>query len=99
MRRTGYDSVAACAQVTESSSYPGVAEWTDYFLHAQATDAQIVGMNVQVDARRARFQALHEQHQVVPAEDGAVIFGGVDLRQLLPERALPECQFLVVQIG
>ena len=60
---------------------------------------QIVGMNVQVDARRAGFQALHEQHQVVPAEEGAVIFGGVDLWQLLPERALPECQFLVVQIG
>jgi hypothetical protein len=56
-------------------------------------------MNVQVDARRARFQALHEQHQVVPTEEGAVIFGGVDLRQLLPERVLPECQFLVVQTG
>ena len=40
-----------------------------------------------------------EQHQVVPAEEGAAIFGGVDLWQLLPERALPECQFLVVQIG
>lgn len=28
-----------------------------------------------------------------------MIFAGVNLRQLLPERALPECQFLVVQIG
>src|SRR5260221_6568835 len=36
---------------------------------------QIVGMNIQMDARRARFQALHEQHQVVPAEEGAVITG------------------------
>jgi hypothetical protein len=53
---------------------------------------QVVGMNVQVDARRAGFQALHEQHQVVSAEEGAVIFGGVDLWQFLPERALPECQ-------
>jgi hypothetical protein len=50
-------------------------------------------------ARRARIQALHEQHQVAPAEEGAVIFSGVDLWQLLPERALPECQFPVVQIG
>jgi predicted phosphodiesterase len=39
MRRTPYNPVAACAQVTESSSYPDVAEWTDYFLHARATDA------------------------------------------------------------
>jgi hypothetical protein len=31
--------VAACAQVTRSSSYPDVAEWTDYFRHARATDA------------------------------------------------------------
>jgi hypothetical protein len=38
-RRTAYDPVAACAQVTESSSYPDVAEWTDHFLHARATDA------------------------------------------------------------
>jgi hypothetical protein len=28
-----------------------------------------------------------------------VIFGGVDLGQFLPECVLPECQFLVVQIG
>jgi hypothetical protein len=37
-RRTAFDPVAACAQVTGSSSYPGVAEWTDYFRHARATD-------------------------------------------------------------
>ena len=29
MRRTAYGPVAACAQVTEGSSYPGVAERTD----------------------------------------------------------------------
>jgi predicted phosphodiesterase len=39
LRRTPYDPVAACAQVAESSSYPDVAEWADYFLHARATDA------------------------------------------------------------
>jgi hypothetical protein len=41
-------------------------------------------MNVQMDPRRGTFQALHEQHQVVPAEEGAVIFGGVGLGQILP---------------
>jgi hypothetical protein len=41
-------------------------------------------MNVQVDPRRARFQALHEQHQVAPAQEGAVIFGGENLGQILP---------------
>jgi len=39
MRRTAYDAQAACALVTEQSSYPGVAEWADYFLHARASDA------------------------------------------------------------
>jgi predicted phosphodiesterase len=39
MRRTAYDLEAACAQVTTASSYPGVAEWADYFLYARATDA------------------------------------------------------------
>jgi hypothetical protein len=60
---------------------------------------EIVGMNVQVDTRLAGLQALHEQHQVGPAEEGPVVFGGVDLWQLLPDRALPECQFPVVQVG
>jgi len=39
MRRIGYDPVAACAHVTRSSSDPGVAGWTVYFLHARATAA------------------------------------------------------------
>ncbi len=51
MRCTAYDSVAACAQVTESSSYPGVAEWTDYFLHAQATDADAPAVMAPRDGR------------------------------------------------
>lgn len=42
---------------------------------------QIAGMNVQVDVRRAGFQTLHEQHQVVPAGESSVMFGGVDLLQ------------------
>jgi putative phosphoesterase len=40
MRRTPYDPVAACALVTEQSSYPDVAEWADYFLHSRASDAE-----------------------------------------------------------
>jgi hypothetical protein len=39
MRHTAYDPEAACAQVIAASSYPDVAEWADYFLHARATDA------------------------------------------------------------
>jgi Calcineurin-like phosphoesterase superfamily domain len=40
LRHTAYDPVAACAEVNAASSYPDVAEWTDYFLHARATDAE-----------------------------------------------------------
>lgn len=40
MRRTAYDPAAACALVTEQSSFPDVAEWADYFLHARASDAE-----------------------------------------------------------
>lgn len=39
MRCTAYDLEAACAQINAASSYPDVAEWTDYFLYARATDA------------------------------------------------------------
>ena len=35
MRRTGYDPQAACAAIGEQSSYPDVAEWADYFVHAK----------------------------------------------------------------
>jgi len=51
MRRTAYDPVAACAQVTESSSYPDVAEWTGYFLHARATDADALAVMAPRDGR------------------------------------------------
>jgi predicted phosphodiesterase len=39
LRRTGYDARAACTQIAAASSYPGAAEWADYFLYARATDA------------------------------------------------------------
>ncbi|MEU5579036.1 metallophosphoesterase family protein [Streptomyces huasconensis] len=39
LRSTPFGIEAAVAQVTQGSSYPEVAEWADYFLHARATDA------------------------------------------------------------
>ncbi|MCX2928056.1 metallophosphoesterase family protein [Streptomyces sp. NEAU-W12] len=39
LRSTHFDIQAAIAQVTQDSSYPEIAEWADYFLHARATDA------------------------------------------------------------
>jgi putative phosphoesterase len=42
MRRTEFDAAAACAAVAEQSSFPGAAEWADYFLHARASDADAI---------------------------------------------------------
>lgn len=39
LRATDFDIEAAVIQVGLDSSYPGIAEWTDYFLRARATDA------------------------------------------------------------
>ncbi|MCF3965130.1 metallophosphoesterase family protein [Streptomyces fuscigenes] len=43
LRVTGYDAEAAVAEVVADSTYPDVAEWADYFLHARATDAEALG--------------------------------------------------------
>ena len=43
--------MAAWAQVTESSSYPDVTEWTGYFLHARATDADALAIMAPRDGR------------------------------------------------
>ena len=51
MRRTAYDAAAACALVTEQSSYPDVAEWADYFLHARASDADALAAFAPRDGR------------------------------------------------
>jgi predicted phosphodiesterase len=51
LRHTAYDPVAACAQVAAASSYPDVAEWTDYFLHARATDADALAAFAPRDGR------------------------------------------------
>jgi predicted phosphodiesterase len=52
MRRTVYDTKAACAEVREQSSYPDVAEWADYFLHARASDADALAVMAPRDGRR-----------------------------------------------
>ncbi|SEG69014.1 Predicted phosphodiesterase [Actinacidiphila yanglinensis] len=39
LRTTRFDLDAAAARLARDSSYPGIAEWADYFLHARATDA------------------------------------------------------------
>jgi hypothetical protein len=52
MWRTGYDAGAACAEVQEQSSYPDVAEWADYFLHARASDADALAVMAPRDGRR-----------------------------------------------
>lgn len=51
MRRTAYDPVAACALVTGQSSFPDVAEWADYFLHARASDAEALAIMGPRDGR------------------------------------------------
>jgi putative phosphoesterase len=51
MRRTAYDPVVACALVTEQSSFPDVAEWADYFLHARASDAEALAIMAPRDGR------------------------------------------------
>ncbi|GGZ15470.1 phosphoesterase [Streptomyces inusitatus] len=39
LRVTEFDVGAATARLRQDSSYPGIAEWADYFLNARATDA------------------------------------------------------------
>jgi hypothetical protein len=39
LRTTNFDIEAAVTQVGQDSSYPEIAEWAEYFLHARATDA------------------------------------------------------------
>jgi len=42
LRRSEFDATAACAAVAEQSTFPGVAEWADYFIHARASDADAI---------------------------------------------------------
>jgi hypothetical protein len=51
MRRTTYDVPAACATICAESSYPDIAEWTDYFLHSRASDADALSVMAPRDGR------------------------------------------------
>lgn len=44
LRRTRYDVEAACKTVARDSRYPEAADWADYYLHARATDAEVMGI-------------------------------------------------------
>lgn len=70
MRRTPYDPVVACAQVSDSSSYPDVAEWTDYFLHARATDAEALAAFGPRDGRLTRSWAVTPNLDPLSADGG-----------------------------
>jgi predicted phosphodiesterase len=80
MRRTSYDPVAACAEVTASSSFPEVAEWTDYFLHARATDADALAVMAPRDGRglRAVHDGGHRADQFAEALDLNTLAGQVN---------------------
>jgi len=51
LRRTPYDVPAACAAITAESSYPGIAEWADYFLNSRASDAEALAVMAPRDGR------------------------------------------------
>ena len=48
-----YDVPAACASVDAESAYPDIAEWTDYFLHSRASDADALAVMAPRDGRAA----------------------------------------------
>jgi hypothetical protein len=53
LRRTVFDTVAACARVAAESSYPDAAEWADFYLNARATDAEALAAMGPRDGRPA----------------------------------------------
>ncbi|MET8450864.1 metallophosphoesterase family protein [Streptomyces sp. NPDC005209] len=52
LRHTDFDIEAAVAQVSRDSSYPDIEQWSDYFLHARATDADALAAFGPRDGRR-----------------------------------------------
>ncbi|MGW1586913.1 metallophosphoesterase family protein [Streptomyces sp. NPDC002386] len=42
LRTTPYDIPAAIARLTRECAYPDIADWADYFLHARATDTEVL---------------------------------------------------------
>ncbi|MFJ2822176.1 metallophosphoesterase family protein [Streptomyces toxytricini] len=51
LRTTHFDLGAAAARLGRESSYPGIAEWADYFLNARATDADALAAFAPRDGR------------------------------------------------
>src|SRR2546429_186759 len=47
----GYDIEAAGAAIRDQSDSPDIAEWTDYFLHSRASDADALGAFAPRDGR------------------------------------------------
>jgi predicted phosphodiesterase len=42
LRRSEFDTAAACAAIAGQSEFPDAAEWADYFIHARASDADAI---------------------------------------------------------
>ncbi|WP_134666341.1 MULTISPECIES: metallophosphoesterase [unclassified Amycolatopsis] len=40
LRRTAYDAEAVCRELAETSEYPGIEGWNDYFVRNPASDAE-----------------------------------------------------------
>jgi predicted phosphodiesterase len=51
LRTTHFGVEAAVARLEQDCSYPGIAEWADYFLHARATDADALAAFAPRDGR------------------------------------------------
>ena len=51
LRRTVFDAAAACRRIAAESSYPGAAEWADFYLNARATDAEALAVMAPRDGR------------------------------------------------
>jgi predicted phosphodiesterase len=51
LRTTHFDLQAAATQLGQESSYPEITEWSDYFLHARATDADALAAFAPRDGR------------------------------------------------
>ncbi|WP_067170703.1 metallophosphoesterase family protein [Microtetraspora niveoalba] len=54
LRTTNFDIEAAVTRLNRDSSYPEIAEWADYFLHARATDADALAAFAPRDGRDHR---------------------------------------------
>lgn len=53
LRRTAYDLERAEREIRAECTFAGIAEWTDYFLHARAGDREVIGVFGPRDGRRS----------------------------------------------